>query len=157
MDNLELENILDILFKSDLNMFYTVLSANDVLNIKIKNFPAAYIVNTEPSNKRGSHWVCFYFAKDSYPEFFYSLGESPAFYDLDFQTFLLRNGKCFIHNVKRIQSYGSSLCGLYAVYFIWHRFMKESFEKILGHFSDNLDKNDNIIQSEFRDKFIIRL
>ena len=42
----------------------------DELPASVASFPALFIANVDTSEKPGSHWVAFYFAKDQKGEFF---------------------------------------------------------------------------------------
>ena len=45
--------------------------------------PSAYVINSDPSNKPGEHWVAVYFDKNGKGEYFDSYGLPPSFLDLD--------------------------------------------------------------------------
>ena len=43
---------------------------SDKLLTSVSSFPALFIANVDASEKPGSHWVAFYFTKESEGEFF---------------------------------------------------------------------------------------
>ena len=43
--------------------------AADQLPMKILKYPSAFIVNTDPASKPGTHWVAFYFTSQKEGEF----------------------------------------------------------------------------------------
>ena len=128
---------------------YSVLSENQLINIKLNILPAAFIVNTETAWQEGAHWLAIFIPKAGPAEFFDSLGNSPIHYDLDFQTFLLQEKPCFMYNTHRLQNFGSDLCGLFCLYFIEKRIQNISFHDILSKFSSNLLNNEQILSKEF--------
>lgn len=107
-----------------------------------------FIINTEPSWSPGKHWVSIYFPFHSLPEFFDSLGKCPSFYSNYILDFLIENSAVgFVYNYKRIQNVYSSSCGMYCLYFAYHRSRNVYFKDILKKFSSsNLGYNENIVQ-----------
>ena len=53
---------------------------------QIKCYPTSIIVNTHPMDKKGEHWLAFYFDKNRFCHFFDSFGFSP--YDYEMENFL---------------------------------------------------------------------
>lgn len=147
MDSDQLENLLNQ-YEVMRRVPHYVLSADEI-PYKIHK-PSAFIVNVDVSTKPGSHWVAFYFPKDNYPEFFDSLGQKPEHYNIQFQNFLIYNGTKYIHNLNRIQEYGTNTCGLYCVYYIVRRTLGRSYNCLLKPFNfDNLMENEDFIESVF--------
>jgi hypothetical protein len=129
-----------LVYKKDVD--FNVCSANEIFYIKVKK-PAVFVVNTDTSNKPGSHWVCFYFPKSNYAEFFDSLGNSPDYYWNSFKNFLIANSSRYFYNTNRIQDYKSQLCGEYCIYYILERCQGVSFKHIINGFSQTFyDLND---------------
>ena len=62
------------------------------LPVQVDKYPKAYVVNVDPSDRPGSHWVAFYFSSSEKAEFFDSLGQNPEIYATSFVEFL--NGNC---------------------------------------------------------------
>lgn len=109
-----------------------------------------FIINTEPSWGSGKHWVSIYFPLDSLPEFFDSLGKCPSFYCNYILDFLIENSALgFVYNCRRIQKKYSSCCGLYCLYFAYHRSRNVHFKDILKKFNNTLEHNDSIVQDFF--------
>ena len=65
--------------------------ACDKVPVQIKKFPAALVVNTDPSSASGEHWVAFYFDHKGNAEYFDSYGLAPI--NCDLLQFFERNGK----------------------------------------------------------------
>jgi hypothetical protein len=51
--------------------------ASDKIPQKIKNFPACFVANTDPSGQRGEHWVAYWVKDGKNVERFCSLGSEP--------------------------------------------------------------------------------
>ena len=68
----------------------TVCCADELpLHVGVK--PHTFIVNTDTSDRGGSHWVAFHFPLVGPAEFFDSLGNAPETYLLCFANFLIVN------------------------------------------------------------------
>ena len=78
-----------------------------------------YIINSAPSSDPGKHWVAVYLT--TVPEFFDTLGHSPEFYRNKFEDFMIEHGPKYVYNPRRVQNYGSSLCGQFCIYYIMSR------------------------------------
>lgn len=101
-----------------------------------------YFINTDPSYLPGEHWVGAFFPEKSPPEFFDSIGQYPSIYSENITQFL---GEKFIYNPVRLQTPYSSTCGLYCLYYLYHRCRDLPFMDILQVFSKNTNYNDNIV------------
>lgn len=100
------------------HMAKDVLAADQLPKAQLRQFPSAYIVNTEPSNMEGKHWVAFYFDSNGNGEFFDSYGNSPQSYNRTFLTFVLQNASKYRYNDIKLQNDDSDVCGQYCVYFL---------------------------------------
>lgn len=114
--------------------------------------PACVIANTDPANKRGTHWVAFYFPSKGPAEYFDSFGNYPS--NKFFRRFLHANSKLFVNNKKRLQSAFSSTCGHYCSVFLYSRCKGKSLKRFLRRFSlkefgENDDKIINLYQQLF--------
>jgi len=77
------------------------LYAADQLSPFIHTFPAAIIINTDPSNKPGEHWVAVYIFNSGHGEYFDSYDLPPYIpYHI---RFLIRNCLFYTWNIRRIQ------------------------------------------------------
>ena len=50
--------------------FKGVYALDEIVHIKQKSFPSAYVFNLDPSYKPGSHWVAVYIDRKGHPEYF---------------------------------------------------------------------------------------
>ena len=99
---------------------------------------AAIIVNTDPSDMPGQHWVAYYMDGRS-SEFFDSYGLSPQIYNLP---------KANHHNTAPIQSISSIHCGVFVTYYLLCRSRNISLSHILSKFYRDPNKlwfNDDLV------------
>lgn len=104
-----------------------------------KDKPCAYIANTHKHNQPGEHWVCFYFPKDSLPEFWDSYGFPPQ---NEFKHFL---GKHYLCSNKPLQHPLSSVCGQYCCLYILKRTEGFDMHSIITSFTNDLIQNDILV------------
>jgi hypothetical protein len=66
---------------------FTNVLPSDRLPHEIRKRPRGYILNTDPSDKPGSHWAVMYLTEDGKGEFGDSYGQAPGFYSQNFRNF----------------------------------------------------------------------
>ena len=109
--------------------------------------PSVFIVNTDESNRPGTHWIAIYInTENGLGEFFYSYGQHPEFYGAYFKQFLDTHCVRFIHNYKSLQSLNTTVCGQYCLFFCLHRCRNIPLSKILSVFTDDSLVNDVLVQ-----------
>ena len=91
---------------------------------------SSYVVNTG-FEWDGRHWVLIYFSP-TYTIFFDSYGFSPDMYDYFFLG--ERGGVPLMRNTARVQSYGSSVCGHWVIYMLYHLLAGKTLHSILKRF-----------------------
>lgn len=143
---MDTRQIIKALKQSIPNMFLGVFPSNKIPK-KIETFPAAFVANTDPSNKPGQHWVALYFPNAKEGEFFCSYGRPPHV------KFIPNNCTVNIWNQKRIQGFLSSTCGQYCIYFLTKRSQGLSMEQIINQFNGNFGENDELIKCFVNDTF----
>lgn len=142
MNSLQLLNIVNQ--DPHLKEQFLGIFASDQLPEKITSKPCALIVNTDPSDQPGQHWVAIYVSKEGSLEYFDSFGFYP-FID-SFKTFINNNCSDGSFNAKRLQSETSMVCGLYCIYFLVHRARNISLKQILSKFdAKDYCSNDTIV------------
>lgn len=127
-------------------LFEGVFSADTVPNsLDIDHFA---IVNTDTSDKKGTHWWIFLRRDVDFIEQFDSLGVKEK------ETNLLKDFDCYVEkNTNKLQPVNSRNCGLFCLYFIIHRFLnyEDSFVDILNQFfTKNADKNEELVLNFFK-------
>ena len=128
----------------DLEYFGGVLAINQ-LPLCVDTYPKLYIINTDPIELPGKHWVAV--CIDDTPEFFDSMGKPPSHYGNNIEYFMLNNSICnnYMYNSMQIQSYNSDLCGQYCIYYCMLKHMGYSIHQIVHRFNSNLIANDHIV------------
>ena len=116
---------------------------------RVTKYPAALILNTDPSTKPGEHWVAVYIDSKKCGIYFDPYGFEPL---LDvFKQFLDNN--ClngWTYSSKLIQSIKSINCGRYCYMFIILRAMGFPLSHIHGLFDKNPDINDLIVNKYYK-------
>ena len=107
--------------------------------------PTAFIINTDDHTKPGMHWVAFYVDKFSNGLYTDSFGLPPII--SDHINRLRKNSKTFRWNAIQLQNDGSDVCGKYCIMFLYYMSHGLGFKKFLDNFSENLEKNDNVVMS----------
>ena len=125
--------------------------AADTVPKKLKTLPAAMVVNTDPSDQPGTHWVALFFDVNNHADYFDSYGEKPAICTIND---LLRFCESWNYNDKQIQANLSSVCGHYCVYFAIQRAAGKTFEELLKDFSrEDLEENDTAVTEWVNETF----
>lgn len=142
---------IDMIENKDIKKYFRGVFPADRLPKEFKK-PALLIANTDPSSKKGSHWIAFYIPKNGRPEYFDSLGRIPE--KKEFKEFLRKHGKTFIHNKKRLQGTFSTTCGNYCGVYLYFKSKQIPFQQFLKLFSSkNFQMNDNKILELYRKIF----
>ena len=124
--------------------FAGVFPCDQLKNMTI-SYPSALVANTDPSNKKGEHWVAFHFDKKGKSEYFDSYGFPPV--QEEFLSFSLDNvkqGQKVLYNNIQLQSLTSDVCGQYCITFLSKRArgvpMKDIVKKYTGSYPGAKDK-----------------
>lgn len=126
-----------------------VFARDQLPDLKQVPRPFALIVNTDPHDLPGQHWLAIYGPRDGPVELFDSFGMSADVYGFPMS---------FKHSQTRFQSFSSVLCGHYTLYFLYNR-SQISFNKIisvLSTFSSPDKYVDNFVhalQLQFRTQY----
>lgn len=118
--------ILDIVLKNS-EHFGGVFPA-DSINI-LKN-DKLYILNTDPHQKEGQHWVALYM-NENLCEFFDSFGKPPGYYHKYWHDCLLAKSKKYIYNRSILQNPSSGDCGKFCIFYVVLRSKGICFKTIL--------------------------
>ena len=90
----------------------------DTLPRHVTSYPASYIVNTDKEQDRGEHWVALFLENEAVAEVYDSYGRKPYG---RIKTFAGNNARVVKHNNHWFQGPLATTCGMYCVYFLWHR------------------------------------
>lgn len=102
--------------------------------------PSLLVVNTDPSDKPGQHWVGIYITRDGVGEYFDSYGGRPKVPQIN--RFLQKNTKYSNYSARQLQGTFSTVCGQYVIFFHLHRCRDLSMRKIIELFSSDTTDND---------------
>jgi hypothetical protein len=94
------------------------------------NYPAAFVINTDPSYMPGMHWVAVYFNKQGKCSYFDSYGLAPFVNSI--KAFL---GKEYQFNNLHIQSDDSNVCGHYCILFLTRAARGQTLQNIIAQFN----------------------
>lgn len=130
-----------------------VCAVDELPASSIQSLPRIFIVNTDPHDLPGEHWVCFYIPCDGPIEFFDSLGHHPRFYSKLFEKFIYSHSNEFIYNKTSLQSNSSATCGHFCLFYSVHRCRGMSMSTIIHKFSKHKIINDKIVQDFVKDHF----
>ena len=119
------------------------------------SYPSAFVLNTDPSWRKGEHWIAVYFDENKRGEFMDSYALNPEFYNFD--SFMNENATTWSCNSKSIQNPLSVVCGHYCVYYILYRCRDVSMKKILSPFTSNVVKNDQMIEKFIQYNFNVKI
>ncbi len=110
----------------------------DMEPIDFTRYPSCYVLNTDPSSEPGQHWVAIFITSPNNFEFFDSFAMHPSVYHLSYPN---------VHCVMdfQAQSFASSVCGHYCVYYLVLRSLAHPPHLISRSFS-KFDYNWNDLQ-----------
>ena len=64
---------------------------DELPSIEINEYPKSFVVNTDPMELPGTHWIAIYFNEQKNGEFFDSYGKHLIHYNKHFLDFMNRN------------------------------------------------------------------
>ena len=100
-----------------------VFASDKLPDVTCEIRPWCLILNTDPKNQPGTHWLACYAPLVSGIELFDSFGFSPSMYNLEFFDPL--------HSSYCLQSPSTSVCGHYCIVYIYLRSPNYSFSDIV--------------------------
>ena len=71
--------------------FAGVYACDQLSSIEINKYLRSFVVNTDPMELPGAHWLAIYFEEQMKGEFFDSYGKHPILYKKHFLDFMNRN------------------------------------------------------------------
>ena len=136
-------NVIENLLQN-VSCFQGVYACNQLPNYKLES-PFAIVVNTDPIEKPGEHWVALVSIDPDKIEYFDSYGHIPI--NPEIYQFMLN----FKHKEIcdfRFQSYLplSDVCGFFVILFIKCRCMSISIQEFKDIFTDCQMLNDSLVQ-----------
>lgn len=107
---------------------------------------AVFIINTDTSDRPGSHWIGLFYDGVGRFHYFDSFGLPPLHRDI--VTFIEHNSSTpFLYNSRTLQDVLSDTCGLYAIYFILIKCRGGTMQRVLIPFTSSHRQfvNDRVI------------
>jgi len=105
--------------------------------------PRLVFCNTDPSYRRGCHWVAIC-AIDGRGEYFESFGRRPR---TDFERYMNRHCRYRTFNDKQLQSVVSQFCGHYCICCFLYRSSGIDMRKIVCSFTSDTALNDVLVHA----------
>lgn len=124
--------------------YFLGVFSSDHVPLSIRKVPACFIANTDPSWKPGGHWLAVFVDHENNVEFFDSYGQDPTEYPM-ISAFLRKYEDTCKRNTVQLQSYFSSTCGQFCLYFILWRCRGVTFENIMSAFDECKETNDFLV------------
>ena len=81
--------------------------------------PVCLIYNTDTANLGGTHWIALICFPDGYGEIFDSFGRTPSTKTANWMRRHCTQG--WNYNKHCVQGHLTTLCGLYCLYYLYHR------------------------------------
>lgn len=124
----------------------------DVVNNRVrKRKPSAFVVNTDPSDRKGEHWLALFVTSAGDSEWFDSYGFGPEYYDAAlfdkfFKSIGVR-GPTWSNNFM-FQSPISNVCGQYCIAYIFMRCMGMTPNNIISSFTTRFSTDNDRLVSD---------
>lgn len=114
--------------------------------------PLFSIINVEPSNLPGSHWIALYAGKKSNVlEVFDTAGNVKHGYDHYIDNYATLNNLKIVRNNYILQSFDSVMCGYFCIYFLFYKNKGYKYGSVLNLFKiDDTKHNENKVKSFFK-------
>ena len=125
--------------------FVGVYACDQLTSIEINTYPRSFVVNNDPIELPGSHWIVIYFNEQMKGEFFDSYRKHPVHYNKYFLDFMNRSAVEWEHNKIQLQSAFSSPCGQYCIYFFYHCCRKSPMSSTVNSFVNDKLYNDQLV------------
>ena len=127
--------------------FKGVYALDEIVHIKQKSFPSAYVFNLDPSYKPGSHWVAVYIDRKGRPEYFDSFGRPPP---REIKDFLYTCAESWKYNHVPVQEFYSTTCGQFVVFYIYQRCSGLTLESIIRkYFNPHAKLRNGVLVRDF--------
>lgn len=113
----------------------------------INSFPVSLILNTDPHNKPGQHWVAIFINSQRFGIYFDSYGLRPL--NQEFHDYLNSNCNEWTYNPFMLQGINSYTCGEYCVLFVLLSNLGYDLDHIINLFTNDFKINDKIVEKIF--------
>ena len=140
MNGIEIEHYVGLIPETK-RYFKGVYSSN---NMPISETLYCFIVNTDPSDQPGDHWLAFWVNEKSV-EFFDTYGRTSwnQMFSSSFSKFI--DGRTCVYNTVVLEGIFSKTCGQFSIYYTCLRCLGVTYDDILNSFSVNVIVNDKLV------------
>jgi hypothetical protein len=141
MNTAEVECILRRALASHDVVFSGVFAADTVPNVR--KYPSFFVVNTDPAERPGEHWVACFAKSPGEVEFFDSYGMS-----VDTYPHIRLPFRVTTYNSVSLQAINSYACGHFCIYYICKRAQGQPLRSIVMHLARfNSAQRDQVVRS----------
>ena len=112
------------LFLSRVAQWLGVYARDELPDLNHQHRPFALVLNTDPHDKPGQHWLAMYAPPSGPIELFDSFGFMPEFYGFDNLNYK--------YSSLQLQPDSSNTCGYYCLFFIERRSSNLSFNQVVS-------------------------
>ena len=132
--------------------FLGVLPCDKIPKSALYN-PCCAVVNTKPHDHKGEHWVSFLKLSNKRAVYFDSFGYPP--FNLQEVGKVLDTVNVWSYNDKKLQTFYSTVCGQYCIFFLTHISRGYTLEHIIELLNDSGDTfaNDAFIFNYIKNKY----
>lgn len=103
------------------------------------------VVNTDPSNKPGTHWIAIYRPAHGPVEYFDSFGLPPLIPEtINYMNRIAPHG--WTYSISNVQHEINNSCGQHCINYLKHRLSELPMSHILTHLTPDRLKNDSIVK-----------
>ena len=129
--------------------FLGVFARDELPDLTREIRPWCLILNTDPKNQAGTHWIALYAPLSGGIELFDSFGFSPSIHSLDFLDPL--------HSFYSLQSPSTSVCGNYCIVYIYLRSHNYSLSDIVDLLTDISNRDEWLKQFIYNMQIRLRI
>jgi hypothetical protein len=132
---------IDAILKRRCRIYRGIYACDELPILSIDERPAVLIVNTDPRNKIGTHWLGIYLGLHS-NEYFDSFGRAPTGL---FEKYVSKHDMKWTFNRRQLQSIISKFCGHYCIMYAICRGRGHDLDTMLKLFSNDTGLNDFLV------------
>lgn len=126
--------------------------AADEIPRTLHTLPYGFIVNTDPHNLPGKHWIACFINENNILEVFDSFGCLPKKLSPHIEKYVHSFQRYWVNN-KRLQSSDTRVCGEYCLFYLMCRCRKQLPKNIIDIFSNDFKINDQFVHDFVEKRF----
>ena len=133
-------DVIDRVLKKHCAIYRGVFACDELSDAVLR--PSTIVVNTDPANRPGRHWICIYFDEDGHGEYFDSFGLRPK---IVFERYMNKHCTAWTFNKKQMQSLVSRFCGHYCIWYCMMKFRRVALDALVNAMSNDTGLNDFLV------------